>query len=82
MRSDFLSRSPPFPNRPKTFGTHPGPANRIISSFSLLCLIVSKYPSYHAAGLVEEVEGGGEVEGIGEAGEAETKDKKVQEPEK
>ena len=47
-----------------------------------MCLIVSKYPSYHAAGLLEEVDGGGEVEGIGEAGEAETKDKKVQEPEK
>ena len=35
-----------------------------------------------AESLLCRVEGGGEVEGIGEAGEAETKDKKVQEPEK
>ena len=43
---------------------------------------VSKYLSYEVAGLLEEVGGGGEVEGVGEAGEAEPEDEEVQEPEK
>ena len=42
----------------------------------------SKYPSDDKVGVLEEVDGGGEVERIGEAGEAEPKDKEVQEPKK
>ena len=48
----------------------------------LITAHVSKYPSYDVAGLLEEVGGGGEVEGVGETGEAEPEDEEVQEPEK
>ena len=42
----------------------------------------SKYPSDDDAGFLEEVEGGGEIERIGEACQAESKNEEVQEPEK
>ena len=42
----------------------------------------SDYLSYEVASLLEEVGGGGDVERVGEAGEAEPKDEEVQEPEK
>ena len=41
-----------------------------------------KYPSDDVAMVLEEVNGGGEFKCIGKAGEAESKDKEVQEPEK
>ena len=41
-----------------------------------------KYPSDDVAGVLEEVDGGGEVKCIGKAGQGESKDKEVQEPEK
>ena len=42
----------------------------------------SKYPSDDEAGVLEEVDGGGEIEGIGEASQAQSKDKEVQKTEK
>ena len=51
-------------------------------SLHLISVHLSKYLSYQGAGLLEEVDGGRQVKGVGQAGEAEPEDKEVQEPEK